>query len=89
LQDIFSGLEAVPSPIEHLLADYLLLLVVQAVEEGMGEALLNGITLVWIEGEHFGEEVGCSGLDIREQLFPGLPRPLRQRFYVLNRIIVS
>lgn len=36
LQDILGRLEAIPGPVEHLCGDGLLLLVVEAVEEGVG-----------------------------------------------------
>lgn len=72
LEELLGGLEIVPGPVEHLLADDLLLLVVQSVEVGVSKALLNCVALVWIEGQHLGQEICSSGLDVGEELLPGL-----------------
>jgi hypothetical protein len=44
LEEVLGGLEVVPAPVEGLLADHFLLLVVEAVEVGMGqEEFLPGL----------------------------------------------
>ena len=50
LEQLFGGFEVVPAPVERLLADLFLLLVVESVEVGMGQALLDGVPLVRVEG---------------------------------------
>lgn len=72
LEEVLGGLEVVPAPVEGLLADHFLLLVVEAVEVGMGQALFDGVALVGVESQHFGEEVGCGGFDVGEEFLPGL-----------------
>lgn len=75
MKEVFCWLEVVPAPVEGLLADHLLLLVMKAVEVRMGEALLNGVALVGVEGQHFREEVSCGGFDVGEEFLPGLFGP--------------
>ena len=88
LKDIFCWLKAVPRPIEHLLADDFLFFVMEAVEIRMRKTLLHSVPLIRIESQHLRKEISCGWLDIGEKFFPGLSRPLRQRFYVLNRILI-
>jgi hypothetical protein len=78
LKNILGRLEVVPAPVEPLLADELLLLIMQPVEVRMSQALLHSVTFVRVESQHFGEQVSCSGLDVGEQLLPVLLRSLRQ-----------
>lgn len=89
LQDILSGLETVPVPIKHLLADHFCLLIMQSVKVRVGQALLDSVSLVGIESQHLGQQICCGGLDIGEELFPGLLGSLGQRLYILDGIVVS
>lgn len=50
LEEFLGGLEVVPAPVEGLLADHFLLLIMEAVEVRMGQALFNGVSLIGIEG---------------------------------------
>lgn len=89
LEEVLGGLEVVPAPVEGLLADHFLLLVVEAVEVGMGQALFDCVALVGVEGQHFGEEVGCGGFDVGEEFLPGLLGPFREGFDVFDGIVVA
>lgn len=89
LEEVLGGFEVVPAPVEGLLADDFLLLVVEAVEVGMGQALFDRVALVGIEGQHFGEEVGCGGFDVGEEFLPRLFGPFRKGFDVFDGIIVA
>lgn len=66
LENLLGGFEVVPSPVEDLFADDLLLFVVEPVEVGVCEALFDRVALVWIKSEHFGQEISRSGLNIRK-----------------------
>lgn len=72
LEQIFGGLEVVPAPVETLLADDLLLLVMQAIEVGVSQALLNSIPLVRVERQHLGQQICSRWFDIGEQFLPAL-----------------
>lgn len=89
LQYFLSWLEAIPRPVKHLLAYDLLLFVMKAVEIGMCQAFFYGVTLIWIESQHLGEQISGCGLNIREKLLPGLFRSFRQRFDVLYRVLIA
>jgi hypothetical protein len=53
LKNILGRFKTVPTPIEALFANWLLLLIMKAVEVRMRKALFNSISLIGVEGQHF------------------------------------
>ena len=89
LKPFLGGFEVVPPPVKGLLADDFLLFVVQAIEVRMGQALLDSVPFIRVEGEHFREKVGRCGFDVWEEFLPVLLGPFRERFDILDCILVS
>jgi hypothetical protein len=59
LKFLFGWLEVVPRPVEDLLADRLLLLVVQVLEIRVLQAVIHRVPTIWVESDHLRQDVKC------------------------------
>jgi len=66
LKQFFRWLEIIPSPIEHLFTNRLLLFIMQSIEIRMSQTLLDCIAFIWIESQHFRKQIRSCWLYIWE-----------------------
>jgi len=72
LEELLGRLEVVPGPVEGILALGLSLLVVQAFEVGVLETLFDGVPFLWVEYQHFTQQVERHGVGLGVQARPTL-----------------
>jgi hypothetical protein len=89
LEELSSRLEIVEAPVKGLLRGGFLLFVVQAIEVGVSQAVLDSVSLVGIENQHLAQKVKAKKIGLEIQSGQALLASLGERFDVFKSTFVA